>query len=106
MKNMKLQTKNLFQPLTDHLEAMIASGHYPTGTRLPSLRRLCDEFNLSRGTAARGLDYLRDKSATAAPPGATAAGSRYSPSTATPAKATAPTSSSASSAAPVPPGPR
>ena len=36
---MKLQTKNLFQPLTDHLEAMIASGHYPTGTRLPSLRR-------------------------------------------------------------------
>ena len=58
---MKLQTKNLFQPLTDHLEAMIASGHYPTGTRLPSLRRLCDEFNLSRGTAARGLDYLRDK---------------------------------------------
>ena len=58
---MKLQTKNLFQPLTDHLEAMIASGHYPTGTRLPSLRRLCDEFNLSRGTAARGLDYLRER---------------------------------------------
>lgn len=58
---MKKLLKYSFQPLTDHIEAMIASGYYGAGTRIPSLRELCERFNLSRGTAARGLEFLRDR---------------------------------------------
>lgn len=52
---------NRYQPMTDYLEAMIAGGHFSCGCRLPSLRTLCEEFKLSRGTAARGLEHLRDR---------------------------------------------
>lgn len=58
---MKKTLKSSFQPLTDHIEAMIASGYYSAETRIPPLRELCERFKLSRGTAARGLEYLRDR---------------------------------------------
>jgi DNA-binding transcriptional regulator YhcF (GntR family) len=60
-ESMKKTLKYTFQPLTDHIEAMIASGYYGAGTRIPSLRILCERFQLSRGTAARGLEFLRNR---------------------------------------------
>ncbi len=58
---MELLPHKLFQPLADHLEAMIVAGHYAPGTRLPALRVLADKFGLTLSTAARGIDYLADK---------------------------------------------
>ena len=56
---MKSKPGNRFQALTDHIEAMIAGGQYPAGSRIPPLRELCEKFKLSRGTAARGLEFLQ-----------------------------------------------
>ncbi len=56
---MKSKPGNRFQPLTDHIEAMIAGGQYSAGSRIPPLRELCERFKLSRGTAARGLEFLQ-----------------------------------------------
>lgn len=53
--------QNRYQAMVEFIEAMIAGGHYPTGTKIPSLRTLCVEFELSRGTAARGLEYLAER---------------------------------------------
>jgi GntR family transcriptional regulator, arabinose operon transcriptional repressor len=45
--------------ITDDIAARIESGHYPTGTRLPSEPRLATEFGVSRGTLRQALGSLR-----------------------------------------------
>ncbi len=54
-------TGNRYRAMVEFIEAMIAGGHYRTGAKIPSLRTLCKEFDLSRGTAARGLEYLAER---------------------------------------------
>ena len=56
---MKSKPGNRFQALTDHIEAMIAGGQYPAGSRIPPLRELCEKFKLSRGTAARAWNFFK-----------------------------------------------
>ena len=53
--------KNLFQPMVDHLETMIASGQCAPGSKIPALRTLCDQFQISTGTASRGIQHLVEK---------------------------------------------
>lgn len=50
-----------FQPMTDHIEAMIAGGYYRAGARIPSIRALCGQFKLSHGTVHRGLESLAQR---------------------------------------------
>ncbi len=40
---------------------MIASGVLAPGAKVPSLRKLCQQFNLSLGTVRRSVDFLREK---------------------------------------------
>ncbi len=47
--------------LTEYLEAMIASGKFQSGSKLPSLRELSTQFNLNLDTVRRGIWALRDK---------------------------------------------
>ena len=44
--------------LIDYLEERLVAGQYSTGSKIPSVRRLADKFNVSYGTALRGIDYL------------------------------------------------
>lgn len=48
----------LYQDMVGHLEAMIASGAFAAGDRLPAQRELCEKFGLSSGTVWRGLAVL------------------------------------------------
>jgi GntR family transcriptional repressor for pyruvate dehydrogenase complex len=45
----------LHTKLVRELIAMIASGKYGDGIRLPAERKLCEQFNVSRGTVRQGL---------------------------------------------------
>jgi GntR family transcriptional repressor for pyruvate dehydrogenase complex len=45
----------LHTKLVRELIAMIASGKYADGVRLPAERKLCEQFNVSRGTVRQGL---------------------------------------------------
>ncbi len=47
--------------LIDYLEERLVSGQYSVGTRIPSVRRLKEKFNVSYGTALRGIDFLCSK---------------------------------------------
>ncbi len=47
-----------YRDVVDYLEAQIVSGVLAPGTRIPSLRRLCGKFNISMGTAVRGVEVL------------------------------------------------
>jgi DNA-binding LacI/PurR family transcriptional regulator len=47
--------------LIDYLEERLVSGQYSVGTRIPSVRRFSDKFNVSYGTALRGIDFLCSK---------------------------------------------
>jgi DNA-binding LacI/PurR family transcriptional regulator len=47
--------------MIDYLEESLVSGKYSVGTRIPSIRRLTSKFNLSYGTALRGIDFLCSK---------------------------------------------
>jgi DNA-binding LacI/PurR family transcriptional regulator len=44
--------------LIDYLEERLISGQYSAGSKIPSVRRLADKFDISYGTALRGIDYL------------------------------------------------
>lgn len=44
--------------LIDYLEERLISGQYSAGSKIPSVRRLADKFEVSYGTALRGIDYL------------------------------------------------
>ena len=44
--------------LIDYLEERLISGQYSAGSKIPSVRRLADKFDVSYGTALRGIDYL------------------------------------------------
>ena len=44
--------------LIDYLEECLLSGKYPTGSKIPSVRRFADKFEISFGTALGGIDYL------------------------------------------------
>ncbi len=46
--------------LIDHLRAMIASGTYPTNSKLPSLRQLAAKFDISVGTVQRCIAELEN----------------------------------------------
>ena len=51
----------LYSGMVRHLEASIVSGVYAPGMRVPSLRELTANYNISLGTARRGIDYLVSK---------------------------------------------
>lgn len=44
--------------MVEHLEAMVATGKCPPGSRIPPLRELCELFDISTGTAVRGIGML------------------------------------------------
>ena len=44
--------------MIDYLEERLVSGQYSVGSKIPSVRRLADKFEVSYGTALRGIDYL------------------------------------------------
>ncbi len=48
-----------YGPMLQYLEAMIATGSYPSGSQLPSLRELGETFGLTHGTVSRGLKILQ-----------------------------------------------
>ncbi len=52
---------NLYQPMVEYLEAMIASGKSAPGAKIPTLRALCAQFDISTGTAVRGIRHLAEK---------------------------------------------
>jgi DNA-binding LacI/PurR family transcriptional regulator len=41
-----------------YIEERLLSSEYSSGTRLPSIRRFAGKFNISYGSAARGIEYL------------------------------------------------
>ncbi len=49
--------------LVDYVFAQIATGSYPVGARIPSVRRMAAKFQLSYGTALRGIEFLLDSGA-------------------------------------------
>lgn len=44
--------------LINYLEERLISGQYSAGSKIPSVRRFADKFEISYGTALRGIDYL------------------------------------------------
>lgn len=54
-----LNRERLPDGVVKHIIGRIANGVYPIGTRLPSERDLCAEFNISRGTLRKGMAELR-----------------------------------------------
>lgn len=44
--------------LIEYLEERLVSGHFGSGGKIPSVRRLSDKFGISYGTALNGIDYL------------------------------------------------
>lgn len=49
------------EQLAERLRAAIASGEWPPGTRLPSLRQLCEAHGLSMATVRRAMETLLDE---------------------------------------------
>jgi DNA-binding transcriptional regulator YhcF (GntR family) len=50
-----------FLKVTNHLEAQIAGGTLSPGMKIPSLRKLGHDFNLSVGTIRRSINHLKEK---------------------------------------------
>ncbi len=51
--------KNSFSmPMVEAIKAMIVSGKYPAGSKIPPVRQLSKDFNISVGTATRGINFL------------------------------------------------
>lgn len=51
--------KNSFSmPMVEAIKAMIVSGKYPAGSKIPPVRQLSKDFNISIGTATRGINFL------------------------------------------------
>ena len=55
------ETNNTYSRLSDNLEAMIRSGIYPDGSKIPSLRQLSQKFDLSLASTRRGVECLKEK---------------------------------------------
>ena len=53
--------KEQYIKVVNHLEAMIANGTLAAGSKVPSLRKLGKEFDLSVGTIRRSFDFLQEK---------------------------------------------
>ncbi len=51
----------LYSEMVTYLEAMITSGVYAPGDKLPVQRELCDKFSLTQGTVGRGLAVLEKR---------------------------------------------
>jgi GntR family transcriptional regulator len=47
--------------VADDVRQMVAAGRYPPGTRLPSVRRLADEYGLAPQTVQNALRVLREE---------------------------------------------
>lgn len=56
-----MKHKTQYMQIVNYLEARICSGELVSGTKVPSLRKLAKEFDVSIGTIRRSFDYLRDK---------------------------------------------
>lgn len=51
--------KNSFsRPMVEAIEALIVSGKYPPGSKIPPVRQLGKEYDISIGTATRGIKFL------------------------------------------------
>jgi DNA-binding FadR family transcriptional regulator len=53
-----MKTRRLFWRIVDTIEAAIASGEYPVGSRLPPERELAEKFNVSRPTIREAIIAL------------------------------------------------
>ncbi len=58
---MNKRTRPAYSQMTEHLETMIASGAYRGGDKLPALRELSEEFNLTSYAVYEGLKHLSGK---------------------------------------------
>jgi len=56
--------KPLYLQVKENLEEGIRTGKYPVGSKLPSEKTLCEEFNVSRITIRQALDLLENKGMT------------------------------------------
>jgi GntR family transcriptional regulator len=50
-----------YRQLAEIIRGRIASGEYPTGSRLPSESDFMEEFEIGRNTARRAVAVLRDE---------------------------------------------
>jgi DNA-binding GntR family transcriptional regulator len=50
-----------YRQLVEIIRGRIASGEYPTGSRLPSESDFMEEFEIGRNTARRAVAVLRDE---------------------------------------------
>ncbi|WP_047867840.1 winged helix-turn-helix domain-containing protein [Nocardiopsis sp. RV163] len=55
--------------IADELERRIREGEYPPGSRVPSVLRLMEEFQVASATAQKALSGLRDRGLTRTEPG-------------------------------------
>ncbi|GAA4893649.1 hypothetical protein GCM10023405_10140 [Streptomonospora salina] len=55
--------------IADELERRIHTGRYPSGSRVPSVLQLMDEFGVASATAQKALSGLRDRGLTRTEPG-------------------------------------
>ncbi|PDP88491.1 GntR family transcriptional regulator [Glycomyces fuscus] len=55
--------------IADELERRIREGEYPPGSRVPSVLKLMDEFQVASATAQKALSGLRDRGLTRTEPG-------------------------------------
>ena len=58
---MKKIDTDLYQSMVNYIETMIASGQYPSGSKLPSLRELEQKFGISFNSVRRGIEELAAK---------------------------------------------
>jgi DNA-binding GntR family transcriptional regulator len=58
-----------YAQLAGLLRGQITEGHIPPGGRLPSLRELCEQHQVSRVTAERAIDVLRHEGLVSGVPG-------------------------------------
>lgn len=53
--------KSIYNEMTEYIETMIASGVFSSKTKIPTLRELAHQFNLSVSTVRRGIESLCEK---------------------------------------------
>ena len=58
---MKKIDTGLYQGMVNYIEAMVASGKYSSGAKLPSLRELERQFSISFSAVRRGIEELENK---------------------------------------------
>jgi DNA-binding FadR family transcriptional regulator len=57
-KGRKMKSRRMFWQIVDKIEALIDSGKYPPGSRLPPERELAETFNVSRPTIREAIIAL------------------------------------------------